>query len=275
MPFGQPIVPCSYLRVFQPLDSFPAKERARWQEQIERNPSAPDQGPFQQVTFTGTGHTGLLYPAVSDHAYFRSVGDRWFVCPWRLRLRLLVGLLAFRNTLPMDVAEAFVPEDEAERAIDELERLRVDEPDVRAHIATAAWQVPLRWFVAFDESERMVETHEGRMKVRYMTDLGKAGERVNRALRILRGSQIPDGVIDLVEELAEWVAEFPAESMLELDYSTVADLFSDDELSMDESVAEVWACLKALEAGELEESNQRYAELIAWWSRTQAIQAAN
>ncbi|MGH9194882.1 MAG: hypothetical protein ACRD1T_03975 [Acidimicrobiia bacterium] len=275
MPFGQPIVPCSYLRIFQPLESFPPKERARWDEQLKLNPNASDAGPFQQFVFAGTGHTGLIYPAVSDHAYFMRVGERWFVCPWRLRLRLLVGLLAFRNTLPVDVAEAFVPEDEAEKAIDELDRLRVDEPDMRAHIATAAWQVPLRWFIAFDESERLVETHGTRKKIRYVTDLRKADVRVKKALEILKSSQIPDGVIDLVEELSEWIAEFPPDSILELDYSTVADLFSEDELSMDESTAELWVCLTSLEAGEFEQSNQRYSELMAWWSRTQVIQATN
>lgn len=251
---GQPMVPCSYLRVYQPLDSFPRRERARWSEYIESGVTARSEGGYRQIVFAGSGHTGILYPLQAEHAYFKMNAAKTYVCPWRVRLRILAGLLAFRNTLPVDVADAFVPEDEAEKAIDQLDQLRIDQPDARSHIATAAWQVPLRWFVAFDDSERLLDLGAERATIRYETDLANAAARVESSLAILRSSMIPHGVVQLMEELGEWMGEFPAESLLELDYASVAGLFSDDDISADHSAAEVWACLHALRMEDFEES---------------------
>src|SRR2546427_11571192 len=50
--YNAPMIPCAYLRVFRPLDSFPPEERAQWQGYIEsggpppaRPPPPPDAAP--------------------------------------------------------------------------------------------------------------------------------------------------------------------------------------------------------------------------------------
>lgn len=188
---------------------------------------------------------------------------------------MLVGLLTFRNNLPFDVADAFVPESEAEKAIDELDRLRADTPQMRANIATASWHVPIRWFVPFDDSERILTDEDGILRVRYETDLSAAKSRVGRAHEILKSSGLPQGVVQAVADLAEWLNEFPPDSLVELDYGSVAGLFDKDELIQDRSAGEVWASLEALEVGDFAESSRRYARLAGWWARVQALESAN
>lgn len=269
------MVPSSYLRVYQPLDSFDPKERERWLAYVESGAKVPRAFSYRDVAFAHGGNTGIMYPALAEHAYAKKRNGTWFVCPWRIRLRVLVGLLAFRNSLPVDLADHFVPEFEAEKAVEELEALRSDQPEMRANIATAPWHVPLRWFVAFEDAERCYSREDERSRISYETDIANARTRGRRGLRILETSGLPVAVVDLVRELGDWVDDFPSESLLELDYGGVADLFTSDELEGDRSAGEVWACLEALELGDLDESNRRYSDLVAWWSRVQALQAAN
>lgn len=188
---------------------------------------------------------------------------------------MLVGLLNFRNALPQDVADAFVPDQEAEKAIDELDKLRSHVPGMRANIATASFHVPIRWFVPFDDSERILTDEDGRARVRYETDLAAAKGRVERALAILKSASLPEGVVSAVSDLSDWLNEFPSDSLVELDYGSVADLFEAPELISDRSAGEIWACLEALESGDFDESSQRYARLAGWWGRVQALENSN
>jgi hypothetical protein len=269
------MVPSSFLRVYEPLDEFAPKERARWQAYIDRGARLPSKVMYRDIAFEENKQTGMLHPLVAEHAFVRRVNGSWYVCPWRVRLRMLVGLLAFRNNLPGEAAEAFVPEDQAERVIAELERLRRDDPDMRANIASAPWHVPLRWFVPFDDGEKIMTIENGTTRVRYETDMVTATVRLQRAVDVLKTSGLPDGVVETVEELNEWVAEFPRSSLIELDYGSVADLFSQEELELDRSAGEVWASIEALEMGDLEEASRRYSELMQLWSRVQALENAN
>jgi hypothetical protein len=270
------MIPSSHLRVYQPLDSFPKKEEAKWAEYIRAGGQrVPTTIAYRDVPFEGVGQTGVMYPVVSDHAYVRRINGAWFVCPGRLRFRMLVSLLSFRNALPSDVADAFVPESEAEKAIDELERLRNDTPGMRANIATASWQVPIRWFVPFDDSERIVTEEESKIRIRYETELPTARSRVGRGHAIVTASGLPEPVVRALSELVDWLDEFPPESLLELDYGSVADLFDPEDLAADRSAGEVWACLEALEIGDFAESSRRYAGLVGWWARAQALETSN
>lgn len=272
------MVPTSYLRLYQPLASFDPEEQDQWTRYIESNPQLPLEQAYQQVPFSSDARMGMLYPAAEEHAYLKKVGGQWLVCPWRTRLRVLVGLLSFRNGLP-EGADAWVPEDEAIKAADELEQLRASHPEVRPNIVSASWHVPLRWFIAFDDSERLMseeKTHRGtRQRVRYETDLRTAKTRLNRGLKILREAGMAESQCGPVADLVEWVSGFSYDSMLELDYGTVGDLFDAEELRLDRSAGEIWSCLEALALGDYEESADRYNDLAGWWNRVKSLESAN
>lgn len=269
------MVPSSYLRIYQPVNSFRPRERAKWERYIDDGAQLPILNPYRHVAFEEPNSMGLLYPSMADHAFVRKVNGEWFVCPWRTKLRVLVGLLSFRNSLPFEIADAFVPEHAAARAASELEELQHTEPGLLAHITTAAWQVPLRWFLAFDDAERVVTSDKGRLKIRYEAELKVAFERVERGIKLLENSGMAENVVDPIQEMLDWMREFPAASMIELDYGSIGGLFSDEELAMDRSAGEIWSCLEALDSGDFEESGRIYSELASWWGRVRAIESAN
>src|SRR3712207_8353667 len=109
---------------------------------------------------------------------------------------MLAGLLAFRNSVPEEIAEAFVPETQARKAAHELASLGEESPGVRSHILHANWHVPLRWFVAFDDGERILTEDSEGLRIRYETSLAEATGRLETALEILEESWVDDGVVD-------------------------------------------------------------------------------
>ncbi|MBW3587990.1 MAG: hypothetical protein KY429_01045 [Actinobacteria bacterium] len=270
------MVPSSYLRIYQELESFEANERARWDDYIEKGKAPPLSGHYRQVAFDETSGIGVLHPpTTSDHAYVKKLNGKWYVCPLRTRLRVLVGLLAYRNSLPNDFVDSFVPEEEAEKAIRELEELRDREPRLLSNINTSTWHVPLRWFTAFEDGERQLAEMDGSSSIVYQTDLVTGIARIERAIDIMSRAGLAEEIVEPVDNLLAWMKEFPGTSLLELDYGTIVQLFSAEELVFDRSAGEVWSCLEALEDGDFEESGRIYTELASWWGRVRSLESAN
>ncbi|MEO7804997.1 MAG: hypothetical protein ABIS18_12065 [Actinomycetota bacterium] len=268
------MVPSSYLRIYQPLASFPLEERERWSAYVANPPQIPPSHHYRHVAFNASAQTGMLFPSGGEHAYIKKVNGEWLVCPWRMRLRVLVGLLSFRNSLP-ESADAWIPEGEALRAAEELEALRDEEPEIRNNITTASWYVPLRWFIAFDDSERILEEVGSKGTIRYETDLRSARTRVEQGLKVLREAGMAESQCEPVADLAEWLSEFPYDSQVELDYGTVANLFTVESLGVDHSAEEMWSVLEALSTGDYETSAGRYNDLAALWNRVKSLESAN
>jgi hypothetical protein len=188
---------------------------------------------------------------------------------------MLAGLLAFRGSIPEEVADAFVPESEARRAAHELAVLGEEHPEVRSHILHANWHVPLRWFAAFDDSERILTEDKEGLRVRYETPLSDGRARLERARTVLEGSLIDESVTEAVRELLEWLSAFPEDGLLELDYGSVAGTFSHDELLEDRSAAQVASCLEALASGDVVRAGRTFAELTERWTEVRSLEVLN
>lgn len=211
----------------------------------------------------------------TEGAYVRRVGNRVLVCPWRTRLRMLASLLAFRSSVPEEVADVFVPRDVARSAAAELAALGRREPDTRSHILQANWHIPLRWFAAFEDSERILTEDAAGLRIRYETSIEEACGRLGRAIEILKTSWVDEAIATAVEELSEWVEQFPADGLLELDYGSVSAILSDEELLEDRSAGEVWSCLEALSEGDLLRAAREFSALSDRWSDVRVNEVLN
>jgi hypothetical protein len=258
----------SYLRVYEPLSCFTRVERERWLRQTEAShePSTPEWLLRGELTAD---------VARTEGAFLRRVDDEVYACPWRLRLRMLSGLLEFRGNLPAEVAEAFVPEREAQRAVDELAAMAAHGGSLRSHILHANWHVPIRWFTLFGDLDRVLVEDRSGVRVRYEARLYDAAERARHVAGVLEKASLDDSITELVRRLVEWLEGFEASGLVELDYGTVARSFSDDELVDDRSAAELTACVQALEAGDEVEAAQLFAQLIERWGRVRAGEVVN
>jgi hypothetical protein len=221
------------------------------------------------------GEFGVWDESLRDDAFMLEMDGQQFVCPRHPRIRMLEGLLAFRNAFLGPTALSLIPEDVAERAASELSRIQNRFPGVRSHILTSPFFVPLRWFAAFDSAERALESVGDNVTIRYRTRLRRAVDRLRRTEEVLRSAGFDDAIVDQVSDVLRWVEAFPEESVLELDYGGVAGLFSAADLALDESAAEVNASIDALAEDDFDRAGDHYAAVATRWAHAQSLGYAN
>jgi hypothetical protein len=255
------MIKTAHLRVYRPalrspFAALPVAGRVR---------RAPFAGPY-----------GIVGETQTEDVLLAQWGDRSWLCPRTPRLRVLEGVLAIRRAYrELGPVGGVVPEEIAAMARRELEALHEGRPGVRAHILTSAWHVPIRWFVPFDPKAKEIFGRDGGAGVRYRVEHPEAMARVERAASVLSSSEMPESVTSEVRELATWLTDFPPDSMIELDYGSVAGMFSESDLILDESVADVWAALDALDHGNWKRAGDRYGSVVARWAAPMAVAYSN
>jgi hypothetical protein len=260
--------------VFQPLGSFQPEEQARWERYLVDGAHRPSMRRSYRQRVT-TGMLGLLAPVEGEHADIRMVGGEYYLCPWRTRLRVLAGLLSFREASPLELSEQFVPSSEAKKAAKELARMRRKDPSAVSFIHESPWHVPIRWFVLFaDEERRVVERDDGGYRLSYLTLTRRALRRAERAYPVLRRSEL-GSIAELILELHEWLSQFDPSSLLELDYDGLCDLMTWDELDDDHSARDLHQALSALASGEYPTSAELYQGVMGHWAEVRNRESLN
>ncbi len=273
--YHAPVVGSAYLRVFQPLEAFPERERLGWERFIVQGGHLRAGRPvYRERPTSFEGRMGLL-TAEEDWAEVRFVDGRWYVCPWRTRLRVLASLLSLRESVPVEMADALVPETEARRVARELARIRRRDPTAVPTMLQSHWHVPVRWFVLFSGQERHIEEREEEgFRLHYWTSLPQARKRAARAIEIL-GSGDLGQVGEIVQELDGWLSRFDTRSAVELDYADLSHQFGWNELEEDHSAREIQEALDALEAGEPERAADLYQAVAARWAEARIRESLN
>lgn len=259
------MVPCAYLRIFEPLDALPPAERERWGRYVAEGNGLTVGAAVRTEARLAASRlvTGQPPGAGEPGALVRRVGRRIHVCPLDLPERHAVALVAFREMLPEPAIRAFVSGRETRAAIATVDRL--ERPP---HIQESSWEVPLRWFVAFDPAERhFVDPPEGSgPQLTYLTRAGAALERLDRAVDVVQLTlEDSEEIIDALADLAEWLASFHEDSLVELDYGGLAALIPPGDLATDTSCEEIWEAIQGLERGDAEVAAAGYEAVAGRW----------
>ena len=267
------VVPSAFLRVFQPLDAFDRDEQLRWERYLLTHTKVPGRRP--RYLDRAQDRLGILAPADGEHAEIRVIDGRTFVSPLRMRMRVLAAALAFRDARPIELAERFLSKKDGRRAARELSRMRRRDPYAVAFCHQSPWHVPIRWFVLFVDQERWLgEDEVGRLRLRYRTSARRALRRAGQAIPVLRRSDLGP-ISDLLMDLYEWISLFDPRSIVELDYGSLCDFLTWDELDDDRSVRELALALEALERHEFPRSAEIYQGVLAHWAEIRGHELLN
>lgn len=212
---------------------------------------------------------------MSEDAFVAEWRGKRYLCPRTPRLRMLEGVLAVRHAYTHLGGTTVIPERVAEAARTELDRIHSESPAARAHILTSAWHVPIRWFVPFLTSTKEIVGGPSSVRVRYRCDQREAMANLDWAVAALSGVDPMDHVVNEVRELRRWLGEFPTTSMVELDYWTVASMFSETDLVMDDSADEIRCAIHALERGNVLSAVRKYHRVTMRWAESLAISSSN
>jgi hypothetical protein len=277
----------AHLRVYEPLAAFDREERRHWESYLRAGNIPSVQGGMAMEAAAAVravvGRVPGVMPVVGEHAFVTEVDGVTLLCPWRTRMRACEAIGDFRDPLPEELADMFLPRVVAEVAEDELERWRVENPDLHTHIQTSTWQVPLRWFILVEADEREVAlgtaaagtTRVSGRSLVYRTAMSRARRRTARALAVLRRT-LDDGLVTAgVEDLGRWLEEFHPRSLVELDYGGLVHLLDDAELRQDESARDVAEALTALAEGDAGRATAAYGRVTARMKALQGVESAN
>lgn len=217
---------------------------------------------------------GLLSEEEGDSHWTVEWKGRPLVCPRNLRLRVLESTVAFANAF-RGLGAGLVPEAAAQAADRELKAYHRSHPEHRSHILTSAWHVPVRWFIAFVPTEK--EVYEGPVgpRLRFRTDMAQARSRVGRGHEVLDQLAVFNGPAEELQQLAGWLEPFPDDSMLELDYGEVSELFDPQELVFDDTCDQVNQSVDALEAGDLMRAGECYGRVVTRWAPAFSVTFSN
>jgi hypothetical protein len=265
------------LRVYEPLAAFEGAEQERWRRYAAAG-SAPGVGAAARFEREAGARAvvGLRLPEAEEvaHAYVAAVDGVTVVCPWALRERMAEAAVGAARGVSDVLANALVPPSLRAEAEGVLGRHRAE--DLRLHLMTASWGVPVRWFALFEDSERLLLLDGGTRSLTYRTEMSKARRRAARALSVLRRSLGEGvGVVEAVEGMARWLEEFHPRSLVELDYGGLVGLLEDDALREDHSAGDVAATLAALAAGDGTAAGQSYGRVVRRWRATESAERLN
>jgi hypothetical protein len=265
--------------VFEPLVAFPDEQR----EQFEKLRAAAGDGPGvdrahaeraeREVAISAAVRPSLALP--DGAVLLEQVDGLTYACPLQTRLRALIAVGEFRDTLTRRIADVFVPPALAEEAESELDQLRRKTPELKTHVVGCTYLVPLPWFLAFDPSDRVLVTGSGPRSLRYVTAMSGARRRIARALAVVRRHFPETPTVGGLEQLGRWLEEFHPHSRVELDYGGLVGLLDDDALRADTSVADLTASVAALTDERGEDAMEAYEKVLARWRPLQALETAS
>ncbi|HEX5494598.1 MAG TPA: hypothetical protein VFX70_08515 [Mycobacteriales bacterium] len=281
------------LRVYEPLAAFPAGERRHWEDYLHRG-RAPGRvhGPaLERAVGLGAAlRSAARVPREGDlaeHAYVTYVDGVPLICPWRLTVRCWQAAADLATTMPERVVASMLSRTEIAAAAAARARWSSCHPDLRVHVMTNRWSVPVRWFLLFDRAERRLrlgaDTDQHRRPVDavverslvYATEMSAARRRAARALAALRKAAAGGPVLSSVEDVARWLEEFHPRSVVELDYGGLVYLLGDEELRADDSAGDVAVAMAALGRGDIEDAATAYDRVITRWRTAQLVESAN
>jgi hypothetical protein len=270
----------AYLRVYEPLAAFEEAERGWW-ERYAAESRAPDPrtGPAveRDAGLSRALAGGPWVPGEKDlpeHAYTLDVDGQLLVCPWRTAVRAWAAAGELPDIMPAELALAMLPQPQLSDAAQAYSGWRAAHPGRRVHIQTHRWAVPVRWFVLFEESERVCELGAER-SVRYRAEMAAARRRVARGLSVLRRTMQGSPAAAGVEDLGRWLEEFHPRSMVELDYGALVLLLDDEALTTDKSARDVADALSALARGDASGAAAAYDRIITRWQTVSFVESAN
>lgn len=274
-----------YLRVYEPLTAFGRAERAAWERYL-RATTSPDPDELvleeQRAQLTALAAGAWLPPPPRQderRAYVLEVDGAAYVCPIQRGLRAWLALdRVLRPDAPRDQAVhhllgRVLPSEVMASMSDRMRGWRGEHADTVSYIQTARWRIPMAWFLAFGEEDRLPATD--RRGLRYRTRMVQARQRMGRARGLLQRS-LPQAQQSLgLREVGSWLEEFHPHSRVELDYGGLVELVDDAALERECSPGELAKALEAVRDGDLERAASIYAATDARWRQWEARRRAS
>jgi hypothetical protein len=282
----------SALRVYEPLEAFPAEQQAALRKSGARKDSraavenAELLASLGRITRPGgdpfpTGRTDLVRVVPAPHANDATAAagpasvaegagepagagtpDRLLYCPSQLVLRAGLAANALMEGIHGPLAQLLIPEEQRDKHQERIDDVRSHAGLGRVHTRASTWGIPFSWFCLFQESDHtdVVESDGHIVTVRIRATIAEALERVRYAVAHLAIAAPELDMLEDLTQLTEWLELFHPDSVVELDYGAVAD-----KVYPDDSPLDVRLGIECLAEGDMTGAAAAYRRLASRW----------
>ncbi|MET4093551.1 hypothetical protein [Arthrobacter sp. UYCu712] len=261
----------SALRIFEPLEAFPADQQGALRTAGDRSASraavenAELLASLGRITRPGgdpfpTGRTDLV--RIVTAAPPNGTPDRLLYCPSQLVLRAGLAANALMEGIHGPLAQLLIPEEQRDRHQERIDEARSHAGLGRVHTRASTWGIPFSWFCLFQESDPtdVVEADGHIVTVRIRATISEALERVRYAVAHLALAAPDLDMLEDLTQLTEWLELFHPDSVAELDYGAVAD-----KVYPDDSPLDVRLGIECLAEGDMTGAAAAYRRLASRW----------
>jgi len=161
----------AFLRVYEPLEAFPADERAWWRAVAAAGPLTPAQMAAREHAAAIRALAALPPRVVTDLDLTEGAAHpagivlqpdgadgRLRVCPVEMSWRALLALEDFQTDIAPTVLPSFLPAAVIDAASATLAQLVSERTSLTGpHVRSSRWSVPMAWLAVFQTSHRHVE----------------------------------------------------------------------------------------------------------------------
>jgi hypothetical protein len=285
----------SALRVYEPLEAFPAEQQDALRKSGARKDSraavenAELLASLGRITRPGgdpfpTGRTDLVrvVPAPAKDAPTQGTppaGDpqdsegaakpagpgtpeRLLYCPSQLVLRAGLAANALMEGIHGPLAQLLIPEEQRDKHQERIDDARSHAGLGRVHTRASTWGIPFSWFCLFQESDPtdVVESDGHIVTVRIRASIAQTLERVRNAVAHLAIAAPELDMLEDLTQLTEWLELFHPDSAVELDYGAVADKVYPDDSPLDGRLG-----IECLAEGDMTGAAAAYRRLASRW----------
>lgn len=204
-----------------------------------------------------------------------------FACPLELRARSAAALSTFLADAEPALRIAILDAGgvTADKARAQTKAAMTDLTATAAHTLTTTWTVPLPWFSLVDPDERKLVLGSGPddpvREASWRTPMSAALRRASEAGELIETTFGDSGPGRVLSQTRQWLESFDPDSVVELDYGGLVQLFADSLLDADSTAEEVHDILDALRTGNVEELAELFSQLREFWGDLAAKEHSN
>ncbi|MHC6175157.1 hypothetical protein [Glutamicibacter sp. X7] len=268
----------AHLRVFEPLRAFPVAER----EQIAALPqhTAEEWDRLEASALWQRTLRAVTDPFPHGNSeYFRTLNvlsndehPHTLYCPGQLQARTLLAAEQVEESLRTEVFDLLVPPAARQANASRIDTERLAADLTHLHTRTATWGIPLSWFALFREDDHTEVVHEqDRLyTVRVHVPFAQAVERLSWAIETMVEHAPQAPLFEELGALGSWLESFDDESVIELDYGSLAEIIWPDD-----SASDLLHGLQALEDADPTMAAAAYRRLSNRWLGPRHLGRAN
>ena len=268
-----PIPYIASLRVYEPIDSFEAKDQLRWSKISNSTPTLVD----EQNTSLSRMIRGNLSTFKSDGVHLLEIDGKRYIAPWSTSTRCWAALEDFKSSLPSSLIPFFIPK----KLEESIKLLGEAIEDKVSHIITSTWSIPPRWFALFSPADRLRGNNQDGAFTVLRTTIASAKQRATFTHQSVLDAFGAGPIEAEISDLIKWLKIFDSRSIVELDYGGLATylnnlllLNGEAGLDADTSVEDVASSIVGLASGDGALASHGYERLVSRWRKVAAMESA-